>query len=315
MLKSSTVLSMAFAISVVLLAPSTHLAAQTSNQTTAAKPAGPPEPRRMSFVLENGRFQSKFDSLKEVLEKSRGNTQNRFARAETELITLNPRCDKSTAPSYAMHLPSYFGIDAPIKSYFDFVATLPKAGLAAHPERKKRERAMIDEVTSILAKSVFPRKAECDATPILLSVGQYDSILLEIDDAQNPLVGTKINDGMMYSAITDGNEFVEAFAAQAKDPNFVERYGYNRYGSAQDAVNAARLNGTDSDIVIFDGTKISIYRTGNFKIDYSQSGAALDAQFDVFKTAKLRKGLTILAVVVGRDKAVKINVPVATKAK
>jgi hypothetical protein len=315
MVKTFKVIALAVAVSAIVPTPVTQLAAQTGNKTSATKSSERSEPRRMSFVLDNGRFQSKFDSLKEVLEKSRGNAQNRFARTEIELVTLDPRCDKLPAPSYAMHLLDYFGIDTPVKSYFDFVAAQPKAGLAANPERKKRERAMIDEVMSILAKSVFPRKAECDATPILLSVGQYDSILLEIDDAQNPLVGTKINDGMMYSAITDGNEFVEAFAAQAKDPNFVERYGYNRYGSAQDAVNAGRLNGTDSDIVIFDGSKISLYRMGNFRIDYSKNGAAFDTQFDGFKAAKLRKGLTILAVVVGRDKAVKINVPPSAKAK
>lgn len=311
--KSSTISVMVFACTAVLLASAQNVEAQTTAPNTAAKSAETQEPRRMSFVLENGAFQSKFDSLKEVLEKSRGNTQNQFARRETELISLNTRCDKSAKTSYAMHRLVFFGIDAPVKSYFDFVATLPKSGLAANPERKKRERAMVDEIQSILSKSVFLRKSECDAIPMLLSVGNYDSILLEIDDAQNPLIGTKINDGMMYSAITDGSEFVEAFAAQAKDPNFVERYGYNRYGNAQDAVNAARLYGSDADIVIFDGSRISLYRLGDFKIDYAKSGAAFDAQFDVFKTAKLRKGLTILAVVVGRDKAIKINVPAAGK--
>jgi hypothetical protein len=313
--KLSTIFAMAFACTAGLFASVQNIEAQTSAPATAAKPAATSEPRRMFYVLENGKFQSEFDSLKEVMEKSRGNTQNQFARAETELVSLITRCNKSAKTSYAMHRLVFFGIDAPVKSYFDFVATLPKTGLAANPERKKREQAMVDEVQGILSKSVFPRKSECDAIPMLLSVGNYDSILLETDDAQNPLVGTKINDGMMYSAITDGNEFVEAIAAQAKDPNFIERYGYNRYGSAQDAINAARLNGTDSDVAIFDGTKISLYRLGAFKIDYSKSGAAFDAQFDVFKSAKLRKGLTIVAVVVGRDKAVKINVPQGAKAK
>ena len=172
---------------------------------------------------------------------------------------------------------------------------------------------MIDEVLGTLSKTWFPRKAECDAIPILLSVGNYDSILLEVDDAQNPLIGARVNDGMMYSAFTDGNEYVETFAANVKDPNFVARYGYNRYGSAQDAVNAARLSGGAEKVVIFDGTKAVVYRIGDFKIDQTKSGAAFEAQFDVFKTAKIRKGWTILAVVADRDRAFKINVPAAAK--
>jgi hypothetical protein len=306
MSRTSSIIAVAFACCGILLAVCNDASAQTVDQATIAKSA---EPRRISFVRENGVFQNKFGTLNEALEKSRGDKANYNLQRETELISLDSRCDVSKATSFAMHRLIYMGIDVPVKTYFDFVATLPKGNIAANPERKKRERAMIDEIMSTLSKTLFPRKAECDAMPIMLSVGNYDSILLEIDDAQNPLIGTRVNDGMMYSAFTNGNEYVETFAAQVKDPNFVARYGYNRYGSAQDAVNAARLSGGYGNVVIFDGTKAVVYRLGDFKIDRTKSGAAFEAQFDVFKTAKIRKGWTILAVVADRNTAFKMNVP------
>jgi hypothetical protein len=309
---SSSIFAVAFACCGILLAVCDDASAQTADQTTIAKSA---EPRRISFVRENGVFQNKFDTLDEALEKSRGDKGNHLLRSETELISLDSRCDTSKAASFAMHRLVYMGIDIPVKAYFDFVATLPKGNNAANPERKKRERAMIDEILSTLSKTAFPRKAECDAIPILLSVGNYDSILLEISDAQNPLIGARVNDGTMYSDFTDGNEYVETFAAYVKDPDFVARYGYNRYGSAEDAVNAARLSSGDGKVVIFDGTKAVVYRLGDFKIDRTKSGAAFEAQFDVFKNAKIRKGWTILAVIADRDKAFKMNIPAAMKAK
>ena len=310
--RSSSIIAVAFACCGILLAICDDASAQAAGKPDADTPT---KLRPLAHVKENGVFEWKFKTLDEVLEKTRGDTQNKTVRTMTELVYLNSRCDAATGASYSMTKPEWAGIEVPVKTYFDFVATLPKGNNAANPERKKRERAMIDEVMSTLSKTWFPRKVECDATPIMLSVGNYDSILLEIDDAQNPLIGSRVNDGMMYSAFTDGNEYVEAFAAQVKDPNFVARYGYNRYGSAQDAVNAARLSGGYGKVVIFDGTKAVVYRLGDFKIDRTKSGAAFEAQFDVFKTAKIRKGWTILAVVPDRDTAFKMNVPAAIKAK
>ena len=272
------------------------------------------------WVEENGKFIREFRTLDDVLEKSRGNVTNRIARGGVELIYLNSRCDPAAGISYSMTRPERVFIDAAMKASTDylkvndFIAPNPDSK-ASDPERKKRERIMVDEILKILSEKIFLRKAECDSIPIMLSVGQYGTLLLELDDAQNPLVGPKVNDGSMYAEVTGQDPFVLAFAARAKDPNFATRYGYNRYGSASDAVNAARLYGSGDKLVIFDGAKAMVYRLGDFKVDYSKSGAAFEAQFGVFKTAKLRKGLTILAVVIGRDKAFKINVPPAAKPK
>jgi hypothetical protein len=309
MKKMSILFVLASAFCGVLLAYHDEAEAQISDQATVAKSAESPKLVRMMFVRENGSFQDKFDTLKDVLQKSRGDKNNNSARQDIELISLDSRCDSSKPTSFAMHRLVNLGIGPTVESYFNFVDTLPKEKRYANPERKKRERAMIDEVQAMLSKTVFPRKAQCDATPILLSIGQYDSILLEVDDAGNALIGTKINDGMMHGAIADGDEFVEAFAEQANIPNFAARYGHNRYSNAQDAVNVARLSSSGNKVVIFDGIHSVVYRMGDFTVNNGLTGTAFDRQFDVFKTAKMRKDFKILAVVIGRDKVVKINEP------
>lgn len=261
-------------------------------------------PRLINFVRDDGVFQKKFGTLKEALEASRGSPKNNILKTERELVFLNSRCDPVTGISYSLTRPLWADIEAPVKSYFDRWDANPDA-------RPSEEQALVNEIQKLLAVKWFPRKAECDAIPVMLSIGNYDGILLETDDAQNPLVGAKLNDGMMYASLTEDNPFADRVRAGEKDPKFLNKYGYNRFFDAQTAVNGALLQKTTNKLLIYDGKKISLYKFGNFSPDYNKKGAEFDAQFDIFKKARIRKGWTIVAVVLGQDKAIKINDPVA----
>ena len=279
-----------------------------SAQTTASSEnpvaLAPDDIRPFSLVTDEGLFKNKFDTFKEVDEASRGNAKNRIIKDGIELIYLNSRCNPADGVSYSFTGTFRAGIDVIVKRYFDKWAADPDA-------RGNEEQALVDEVQRALKAKYFPRKAECDAIPMMLSIGNYDGILLESDDAQNPLVGTKLNDGMMYAGVTEDNPFADRVRAGEQDPNFLNKYGYNRFFDAQTAVNGALLQKTKNKLLIYDGTKISLYKFGNFSPDYNKKGAEFDAQFDIFKKAKVRKGWTIIAVVLGQDRAIKINDPVA----
>ncbi len=262
----------------------------------------------MNHVSGNGLFIYYFRDLKTALEKSRGDVQNQSMRKATELVYLNSRCDLAKPVTYSMTTLERAGIDKPYQAYQDWRTANPGAKLS-DPERKARERAMVDEMRSKLAATWFPRKRDCDAVPIMLSIGAYDTLHLEESDAGNPLVGTKINDGLLYSVLSEGNPRAEAFKQQNKGIDFAQKFAVNRFGSAQDAVNAALLFGSSDNLVIYDGKTASVYRMGSFQVNRTLSGAAFDAQFDALKAAKLRKGLTIIAAVLGEGKAVKINLP------
>ncbi|MEO6908788.1 MAG: hypothetical protein ABI210_12955, partial [Abditibacteriaceae bacterium] len=85
-------------------------------------------------------------------------------------------------------------------------------------------------------------------------------------------------------------------SAMAMKREFWERYGYNHFSTAQDALNTAGLL-AGTKIIIFNGTDFALYRLGpDFKQDYK----ADDSQYDVFKTATLRKDWKIVAIVPGR---------------
>ncbi len=296
------------------LAPSAAMALSAlapagAQQTPAVQPqTAAEELRPWTHVGANGVFTTYFRDLNTILESSRGNVQNQTLRKGAELVYLNSRCDPAKPVTYSMTTLERAGIDQPFKTNQDWRTANPGAKLS-DPERKARERAMIDDMRSKLAATWFPRKRDCDPIPIMLTIGQYDSLHLEESDAGNPLVGTKINDGLLYSVLAENNPRAEAFAQANKNIDFARTFAVNRFASAQDAVNAALLFGSSDKLVIFDGKAASVYRMGDFRVNRSLSGAAFDAQFDALKAAKLRNGLTIFAAVLGEGKAVKINVP------
>lgn len=264
--------------------------------------------RPVSSVLPNGTIQKLFKNLNEALESSRGNETSQMLRRGVELVYLNSRCNPAEPVTYSLTNLVRAGIDKPYQAYVDWRAANPAIRLS-DPERKARERVMVDEINSKLAATWFPRKRDCDPIPIMLSIGQYDMLHLDRDDAGNPLVGPKINDGSLYSTLFENNPRAVAFAQQNKDVNFAQKFAVNRFSNAQDAVNAAFMMPSSDKLVIFDGKTLSLYSMGSFRVNRSLSGAEFDAQFDALKTAKLRDGLTIIAAVLGEGKAVRINVP------
>ncbi len=284
--------------------------AQTAVTSETAKSVAPREIRALNFVRDDGVFQNKFATLEEALAASRGNNKNTIIKTITSLFYLNSRCDSAAGISYSFTRPEFVDIAEPVKAYTDYWQALGPIDEVDGDELEKRQRAFIDEVQKSLRVKWFPRKVECDAIPIMFRIGNYDLILLEDDDAQNPLIGTKLNDGMMFANLTEKNPFADTVRAGEKDPNFLNKYGYNRFSDAQMAVNAALLQPTKNKLVIYDGTKISLYGFGNFSPNYDLKDAAFDAQFDIFKKAKLLKDWMIVAVVLGQDKVVKIGGPV-----
>jgi len=262
----------------------------------------------LTFVDEDGAFQRQFNALNTVLEKSRGNEKNAILGKIAELVYLNSRCDPAKPVTYSMTRLEWAGIAQPYQAYQDWL-TANSGGDGDDSARALRERALIDEINSKLAATWFPRKRDCDAIPILLSIGQYDTLLLEESDAGNPLVGEKVNDGLLFSALTENNPIAEAFAARNTGINFAQMFAVNRFSNAQDALNAAFMYGSGNKLVIFDGKNSSVYRMGDFRVDITLSGPAFDAQFDALKAAKLRDGITILAAVSGDGRGVRINEP------
>ena len=77
---------------------------------------------------------------------------------------------------------------------------------------------------------------------------------------------------------------------------FWDKYGYNHFPTAQDALNAAVLL-AGKKVLMFNGDHFSIYRFGDFPSDYK----ADDTQYNVFKTASVRKGWKIVALVIGKQ--------------
>ena len=269
-------------------------------------------PRRLNFITENGCFQNIFNTLEELEEASSGNSKNKLIKTITPLIWLNSRCDKSAAISYSMSRPSLAGIEEPVNKYLEFWRADHSNDKNIDTEIEKRQRALINEVTAKLKQTYFARKAPCDAIPIMIKTGNYDAILLEIDDAQNPLVGTRLNDGMMLAKLTEKNPFADRVRVAEKDPSFLDKYGYNHFRDESIAVNAAILQPTDvgnANLVISTGTEIALYRIGDFQINYDFKGAAFDAQFDIFKKAKMPSGWTILQIVIGQEKVINVNRP------
>lgn len=252
---------------------------------------------RLSLTTEEGTFKSEFKSFLEAYEASQGNSYNKPLKNGNEIIVMNARCgddpvaDKVTFSLYRIDSSHNKDLEPVIKSYLDYRQTNPKTLYT--PDAKQRERVLIDEVMRILAVSSFPRKAECDPVPIALSL-PFGVLRLEADDSQSPLVGPKFNDGFLYDALSQNYGLMTSTMATKRD--FWERYGYNRFSTAQDALNAAGLM-AGIKVIIFNGTNFSLYRLGDFKPDYKLG----DTQFDVFKSTPIREGWKIVAIVRGKD--------------
>jgi hypothetical protein len=284
-------------------------AAPAAAQVAATPPApvAADLPRKVNFVTPEGQFVKDFTTLGEIIAASKGNLYNAIAKKSVELVWMNARCDIAAPITYSMTWPDRAGIDGPVKTYLAY--------RAAHTNEEDEDdsliqskRVLIDAIRPILAETWFKQKAACDPVPMLLSTDQ-GVVWLENEDAQNPLIGVKLNDGRMVSDILEDNPFADRVRAGEKDPGFLVKYGTNRFNDAQQAVNAALLQKTKYKLVIYDGQKIAIYEFGNFQPYLDLKGAAFEAQFDVFKKAKLRKGWTVIAVVLGQAQVIKISDP------
>jgi hypothetical protein len=286
------------------------MAAAPADAQVAATPPAPVAsdlPRKVNFVTPEGQFVKDFTTLGEIIAASRGNAKNRLVKSRVELVWMNARCDIAAPTTYSMTWPDWAGIDKPVETYLAY--------RAAHTDEEDEDdsliqskRVLIDAIRPILARTWFKQKAACEPVPMLLSTDQ-GVVWLEYDDAQNPLIGVKLNDGRMVSDILEDNPFADRVRAGEKDPGFLVKYGTNRFNDAQQAVNAALLQKTKYKLVIYDGQKIAIYEFGNFQPYLDLKGAAFEAQFDVFKKAKLRKGWTVIAVVLGQAQVIKISDP------
>lgn len=288
----------------------------TQAEATAAatpKPTATPYVRptfggggRLTLVTGNGDFKNEFKSFSEALTASQGNSYNQTLKKGSEIIVMNARCadgifgDKVTFSMYSL---SSKDVAPLVKSFLDYRPTDSKASddlvqraRTLNAEKRARSRALIDEIMRLVTIA-SPRKAECDAVPVALSLSNTEALRLEVDDAQSPLVGPKINDGFLYDNLLQLSRFKAAAnnLISAEQRAFWEKYAYNRFATAQDALNASvQLAGTK--VLVYNGTNFSIYRVNDLNYDYNASDTKL---VDVFKTTPIRKGWKIVALVRG----------------
>ena len=249
---------------------------------------------RLSLAAD-GTIKSEFKSFREALTASKGNNYNQTLKKGSEIIVMNARCaddifgDKVTFSLYSLSEDA----KSLVKSFLDYV---PTDGTKMW-DRKRRE--LINEVMRLVAVA-SPRKADCDAFPVALTLRNSEVLRLEVDDAQSPMVGTKMNDGYLYDNLLRSYSFgaVAVNVTPAKRRAFWERYAYNSFATAQNAVDASSLL-AGTKVIIHNGTSFSIYRLGSFKFDDNPSNSK--TQFDVFKTTPIRKGWKIVAMVAGKE--------------
>ena len=278
--------------------------------------------RRLSLVTEQGSFKNTFNSFRDAYDASRGNSYNYTLRKGSEIIVLNARCDGDPGLAQFSVYSLSNDIRLLVESYINYYVANPTRQSTAAD--KKRERALIDAIMKSLT-TVFPRKDDCDAIPVALSLPETITrvrvddpkmievvpltmpnnwLRLEVDDAQSPLLGSKINDAFIYDDFMSKARGTTGRRTFSRE--FWNRYAYNRYASAQDAGDAAReVFGTKA--IIFNGTNFSIYRL-NFDADYKLD----DTQYDVYKTTPIRKGWKIVGLVLVK-KYIQIYEPKAKK--
>ena len=303
--KNMRVLLCALALSASVHAAAQAQSAVAATPTPTATPAPTATPtaytpryfgggRQLSLAAD-GTFKSEFKSIVEAVQASFGNNYNTTLRKGSEIIVMNARCaddifgDKVTFSMYSLTNETA----TLVKSFLDYV---PIDGQKMW-DLKRRE--LIAEIMRFVAIA-SPRKADCDAVPVALALSTTEALKLEVDDAQNPLIGAKINDGFLYDNLMQSNRFkaVASSMIPAEKRAFWEKFGYNRFATAQGAVDASTLL-AGTKVIIHNGTSFSIYRLGSFKFDNNPSNSK--TQFDVFKTTPIRKGLKIVAIVYGRE--------------
>ena len=291
--KNVRVLLRALALSASVHAAAQAQAAAATPTPTAYRGAG----RLLSLVTEKGTFKSEFKSFSEALKASQGNSYNQTLKQGSEIIVMNARCadgifgDKVTFSMYSLSNE----LKPLVKSFLDYVPSVPKPSedlaqraRALRLERSARVRALTDEIMRLVSIA-SPRKADCDVVPVALALSTTEALKLEVDDAQSPLVGPKMNDGFLY------DNLIKKIVAQGQKREFWEKYGYNRFATAQDALNVAvSLAGTK--VLIYNGTNFSLYRVNDLNYDYGASEAKL---VEAFKTSPIRKGWKIVALVRG----------------
>ena len=289
------------------LSASVHAAAQAQAAATPTPTATPPSSfgggRQLSLITKRGSFQSEFKSFDEALTAARGNSYNQTLKTGSEIIVMNARCaddifgDKVTFSIYVLSYALGNDLSSLVRSYLDYRVANPKM---SDSEVKQRQRALIDKIMKLLAIA-SPRKADCDAVAVALAFPSTEVLRLEVDDAQSPLIGAKINDGFLYDGLLQNQALMRT--EQAKLRGFWGKFGYNRFSTLQDALNVAGIF-AGTKVIIHNGTNFSIYPLGDFQTNSLKS----DAQFDVFKTTPIRKGWKIMAIVVGK-KLIKVNDP------
>lgn len=251
---------------------------------------------RLSLVTEEGSFKKEFKSFREAFDASKGNSYNRTLKEGNEIIVMNARCgagefiDPVTFSICKLDVNSLErnkDLSPIIQSYLDNIIDKDQKTL------RTMEREMIDKVMEILSVSRFPQKNACDPVPVALSLTNGQKIMLEVDDAQNYLIGTKFNNGTLYNAIS-GNEGFMA-SEDAKKRAFWDKYSYNSFSNVQDAAEISRAF-PDAKAIIFNGSNFAFYHIETFKFpentDYSKN-------FDILKTTPMPKGWVIVMVVYG----------------
>ncbi len=298
------------------LSASVHGAAQAQSAVAATPtPTATPAPsatpsssfgggRKLTLVTETGSFKSEYKSFSEALQAAQGNSYNQTLKKGSEIIVMNARCadgifgDKVTFSMYSLSNE----LKPLVKSFLDYVPSVPKPSedlaqraRALRLERSARVRALTDEIMRLVSIA-SPRKADCDAVPVALALSTTEALKLEVDDAQSPLVGPKMNDGFLY------DNLIKKIGAQGQKREFWEKYGYNRFATAQDALNVAAVF-AGTKVLIYNGTNFSLYRINDLNYDFNASDAKLvEAKLvEAFKTTPIRKGWKIVALVRGSE--------------
>jgi len=297
------------------LSASVNAVPQAQAAASSATPTATPAPasstsfgggRQLSLLLETGIFKSEFKSFSEALQASQGNRYNQTLKQGSEIIVMNARCaddifgDKVTFSLYTLSKD----VEPLVKFFLDYRVANPTIG-----NFEQRRRTLTAEIMRLVSIA-SPRKADCDPVAVALALSKSGAMKLEVDDAQSPLVRAKINDYYLHDELMQSSRF-KAVANNIKPSEqraFWEKYGYNRFSTAQDALNVAVCL-TGIKVLIHNGTNFSLYRVNDLNYDYGESD---DKLVEVLKTTPIRKGWKIAAIVVGK-KLIKVNDPNAKK--
>lgn len=183
--------------------------------------------RKLSLVAEKGDLKNEFTPVSGAVEEAGGMSYDRTLNNGGEIILLNSRCgdgpcgDKVTFSLYA--LPK--DLEPIVEDAADYVSAHPSA-----PDLKPRERAVIDQAMKIITATAFPHNANCDAIPMALSLPNQITLRLEADDAISRSIGTRMNEGFIYTTRA-GNTGLGRSQVAVK-PDVGDKTGHNDYPTA-----------------------------------------------------------------------------------